>query len=93
MARPYFLSHGTKMWRVTNMISVALLIFLCLKPLLTLERNERLLINNDPQTFQTQLTHLTQELNILKSETNREISNLKYRIALQNQEISSSKGM
>lgn len=75
------------------MISVALLIFLCLKPLLTLERHERLLINNDPQTFQVQLTHLTQELNMLKSETNREISNLKYRIALQNQEISSSKGM
>lgn len=53
------------------------------------EREDRLLINSAPQTFQEQISNLTQELNTLHGEINK----LKTQVASQNKEISSSRGM
>ena len=69
--------------------SILFLLFLGTKSLLSLERTDRLLINSDPQTFQDQISHLTQELNTLYSE----INNLRTQVATQNKVISSSRGM
>ena len=69
--------------------SILFLLFLGTKSLLSLERADRLLINSDPQAFQEQISHLTQELNTLYSE----INDLRTQVATQNKVISSSRGM
>ena len=68
--------------------SILFLLFLGTKSLLSLERADRLLINSDPQAFQEQISHLTQELNTLYSE----INDLRTQVATQNKVIS-SRGM
>ncbi|XP_022301151.2 uncharacterized protein LOC111109364 [Crassostrea virginica] len=68
--------------------SILFLLFLGTKSLLSLERADRLLINSDPQAFQEQISHLTQELNTLYSE----INDLRTQVATQNKVISSSRG-
>lgn len=56
---------------------------------LGLDRNDRLLINSDPQALQVQINNLIQEL----GKTNQEVSYLKSQLSSQHHQISSCAGM
>lgn len=73
-------------------IFVSVFLILLARSSLGIERTGRLLINNDPHGLQVEVDHLIQELNALKSDTNREINYLKSQLATQGQEISTCKG-
>lgn len=68
---------------------MSVFLFLLARSSLGKERTRRLFMDNDPHGLQVQVDHLIQEMNALKSETNREISYLKSQLATQGKEISS----